>query len=87
MPLLSTVIALHTCDVHGSIALSLILLDKTTFGVRVLRGASILLGLVDMIRPVAYEPAPFGNECHMDGAYTFICSSSTSRCFEIASKV
>ena len=86
MVLLSTVIALHTCHILGSIALTLMLLGSITIEVRVLRKMGTLLRLVTMVRPLALGPVPLATYVTLRGAYIFMRSFFISRCFEIASK-
>ena len=49
----------------SSSALTLMLIGRTNFRVRVLRGLGTLLGLLALVRLVAHVPTPFGNEFHI----------------------
>ena len=64
MDLLSTAIALHTCYIVNSVALSLMLLGSTGIGARVLRRMGALLRLLTTVRFPALGVLSFGNLCY-----------------------
>jgi len=62
--LLSIAIALHTCYILVSIALSLLFLGNTILRSGVLRCSWTMLSLLAKKRPLAFRFAALGNKCH-----------------------